>query len=246
MTPDSFVVDKGTQRIRSAEIADKTVQTTRRAEGARSAGAGGAAPGILALNRAGRRPDAARDPVEALYSHPWTSNGPSPTARSPSSRPAHHRPARAALCLDWTPPSPTGRYARGSVIEAAARAALDLFESMALPRGRTGRWTTSWARSVSKRFLRTLTTLVTINGFAYYDYSMTARETVGLLATFLFNPRALALSCGVPVRGGRTRRGRATTAGRGPPGRGRRVDGSAARLLVDAEGPSSMPRRTTT
>lgn len=236
VTPDSFVVDKVTQRIRRSEIADKAVQTTRTAEGTREEPVPSALRGAPSLSteqvadlaRLGLR-------IEELYGHPvdveWAiADGAIAIVQA---RPITALP-EPRTALDWTPPSHTGRYARGSVIELLPEPLSTLFESMALPR---------WNRAMDdllgqmgfRRYLDKLTTLVTINGFAYYDYSLTARETMALLATFLFNTRAFGLYLG---------RARTRWADEARPryqrlvARLAEVDAStapAARLLADAE-----------
>ncbi|MEO8084358.1 MAG: PEP/pyruvate-binding domain-containing protein, partial [Ardenticatenales bacterium] len=189
VTPDTFVVDKATHVIRRADVADKAVQTIRVDGGTREATVPTAlrtAPTlspehIARLTELGNR-------IEDLFGHPvdveWAIAGGAIAILQ--ARPITALPEPRTE-LDWTTPNPKGKYARSSVIELLPEPLSPLFETMALPR-----WNRAMADMMAdlgvSNVLKQLTTLVTINGFAYYDYTMNPRELFGFLTYLLTRP----------------------------------------------------------
>lgn len=192
VTPDTFVVDKATGTIRSADVMDKAVQTVRTDEGTREVPLAAAlrtaptlSPGHVAeLTRLGNQ-------IEALYGHPvdveWAIAG--GRVAIVQARPITALPEPRTE-LDWTTPNPTGRYARSSVIELLPEPLSPLFETMALPR-----WNRAMAALMDEigftKVMKQLTDLTTINGYAYYDYSMPPAQSFRLLFHFLTHPGQL-------------------------------------------------------
>jgi hypothetical protein len=94
------------------------------------------------------------------------------------------------VVLDWALPRPAGRYARSSVIELLPDPLSPLFRTLALP---------AWSRGMN-RLMHTFPfgdilpdpSLVSINDYAYYDYGMTAGQSLRMLWGFLAGGRSLA------------------------------------------------------
>ncbi len=110
VTPDTVVVDKETRQVVSREVADKQVMTVR-VDGTTETQ--GVPESLRRAGRAGRRHRGrTRCGWEAksrrCTASRWTSNGRSPTARSPSCRPGPSRP-----CRYRSPQQPT------SIVDAA-------------------------------------------------------------------------------------------------------------------------------
>ncbi|MBK6769191.1 MAG: phosphoenolpyruvate synthase [Ardenticatenales bacterium] len=192
VTPDTFRVDKATGTIRSADVMDKVVQTVRTDGGTREVPLSASlrtaptlSPAHIAeLTRLGSE-------IEELYGHPvdmeWAiANGSIAVVQA---RPITALPD-PIVELDWTTPNPTGRYARSSVIELLPEPLSPLFETLALPR-----WNRAMAALMEEiglaRVMKQLTDLTTINGFAYYDYSMSPAQTFRMLFHFLTHPGQL-------------------------------------------------------
>ncbi|MFN8422443.1 MAG: PEP/pyruvate-binding domain-containing protein [Anaerolineae bacterium] len=190
VTPDTFVVDKATHEIRRADVADKAVQTVRTTGGTREIAVPPAlrrAPSLspesaAELSRLGAR-------IEDLFGQPvdveWAITG--ERIAILQARPITALPEPRAA-LDWTPPSPHAKYARSSVIELLPEPLSPLFETLALPR-----WNRAMADLMVELgvggFLKQLTTLLTINGFAYYDYTMSTGEALRFMGYLLAHPR---------------------------------------------------------
>ena len=180
VTPDTLVVDTRTGRARSEEIADKEVMTVRTGDGTREEPVPDTKrrqavldPGAVAdLTRIGEQ-------IGALYGRPmdieWAIEGgrisvlqARPITALPEPRPT----------LDWRVPREGGRYARSSVIELLPDPLSPAFATVALPLWNEALREVSGALGLKFELM----TLVTINGYAFYDFGYSTSQTVRLLA----------------------------------------------------------------
>jgi phosphohistidine swiveling domain-containing protein len=190
VTPDTLVVNKQAGAIKSQDLAEKDVMTVRLAEGTREEPV-----------PADKRPKAALQPPEAaelarigvqierLYGSPmdieWVLHDGRPfivQARPITALP-EPRPT-----LDWPLPRPDGRYVRSSVIELLPDPLSPLFATLAIPP-----FNDAYRRLMQYIGLaRTLPEqiLVTINDYAYYDFSRFGVWSI-ILALPRLIPRAI-------------------------------------------------------
>ncbi len=171
VTPDTIVIDKQTGAPKSQDLADKDVMTVRLAEGTREEPV-----------PAEKRQEAALQPrqaaelarlgvrIEQLYGRPmdieWALNDGQifilqarPITALPEPRPA----------LDWTLPQPKGRYGGSSVIELLPDPLSPLFATLAVPRWNVAYRGLAQAIGLERVFPEEF--LLTINDYAYYDFS---------------------------------------------------------------------------
>jgi pyruvate,water dikinase len=171
VTPDTFVVDKHTGALASREIAAKDVMTVRLADGtgeesvpAERRRQPALAPAEAAeLARLGVQ-------IEQLYGQPMDIEWALHDGRifTLQARPVTALPEPPAT-LDWPLPQPGGKYGRASVIELLPDPLSPLFATLALPL-----WNDRYHRLMGLiGFERVVTQdfLLTINDYAYYDYS---------------------------------------------------------------------------
>jgi pyruvate,water dikinase len=188
VTPDTFVVDKSTAKVRSRSIADKAVLIVSSGRGTREEPVPGGwrqRPALRAsqaaeLTRFGRT-------IEGLYGRPmdieWAlADGQFAILQA---RPITALP-EAPPTLSWDLPRPGGRYARSSVIELLPDPLSPLFASLALPV-----WNEAMRALMAQAGLSGILpmTIVTIHDYAYYDFGLTVRQTLRFLLGF---PRMLA------------------------------------------------------
>jgi phosphohistidine swiveling domain-containing protein len=190
VTPDTFIVNKQTGSIASQEIADKVVMTVRLPEGTREEPV-----------PADKRRQPSLEPaqatqlatlgvqIERLYRQPmdieWAIERGQisivqarPITALPEPRPT----------LDWPLPQPNGRYVRSSVIELLPDPLSPLFATLALsPFNESYRNLMKFIgldRALPEQIL------VTINDYAYYDFSRFGVWSV-ILALPRLIPRAI-------------------------------------------------------
>ncbi len=195
VTPDTLVVEKASGKILDQQISAKDVLTVRGPEGTHEEpvpvdrrdrpvlSAGQAAE----LAHLGAR-------IEALYGQPmdieWAlADGrvfvvqARPITALPEaavgSAPSLAPQAPAPQAAEWHLPNPKGRYMRSSVFELLPDPLSPLFATLGLP---------AWSRamnallgSVGLQDRFPLTTLVTIEGYGYYDLTFTPAQTAKLM-----------------------------------------------------------------
>ncbi|MGO9318702.1 MAG: PEP/pyruvate-binding domain-containing protein [Terracidiphilus sp.] len=191
VTPDTIVIDKQTGAIASEEIASKEVMTVRSPEGTREEPV-----------PAGRRKRAALEPaqaaelarlgikIEQLYGQPMDIEWAMCDGRIfiVQARPVTALP-EAHAALDWKVPRKGARYFRQSVAELLPEPLSPLFETLALP---------LWNEATRQIMIEALGPgcasmgLVPIHEYVYYEMPLSARQTVGLLFSFLMRGRTLA------------------------------------------------------
>ncbi len=171
VTPDTLTVDKPTGVIGSQEIADKDVMTVRSAGGTREE----PVPADRRKQPALQPPQAAEltrlgVQIEQLYGMPmdveWALHDGRPFILQ--ARPITALPEPRAS-LDWPLPSPKGKYGRASVVELLPDPLSPLFATLALPLWNEGYRELLRAIGLSGMFPEEY--LLTINDYAYYDYS---------------------------------------------------------------------------
>ena len=171
VTPDTLTVDKHTGVIGSQEIADKDVMTVRSAVGTREE----PVPAERRKQPALQPPQAAEltrlgVQIELLYGMPmdveWALYDGRPFILQ--ARPITALPEPRAS-LDWPLPSPKGKYGRASVIELLPDPLSPLFATLALPLWNEGYRKLMRALGLTGMFSEEY--LLTINDYAYYDYS---------------------------------------------------------------------------
>jgi len=209
VTPDTLVVDKASGRILEQRISAKDRMTVR--------GPGGtheepvpedrrdrpvlSATQAAELARLGAR-------IEALYGQPmdieWaladgrffvvqarpiTALPAAPAGSAQSLAPQAPAPqAPAPQAAQWHLPNPKGRYMRSSVFELLPDPLSPLFATLGLP---------AWSRAMNELFRSVgiqggfpMMTLVTIDGYGYYDLTLTPAQTAKFL---LVLPRVTVL-----------------------------------------------------
>jgi phosphohistidine swiveling domain-containing protein len=204
VTPDTVVVDKASGTILAQRISAKDVMTVRTPDGTREepvpadrrAHAALSPEQAAELARLGAR-------IEALYGQPmdieWALAGERifvVQARPITALPDAATPgaavgaalSQAPQAAEWPLPKPNGRYYRTSVFELLPDPLSPLFATLGLP---------AWSRAMTELFRGLgiggqfpLMTLVTINGYGYYDLTLTPAQTAKLL---LAMPRILTL-----------------------------------------------------
>src|SRR6266700_87910 len=194
VTPDSFVVGKAGGKIIEQEITEKDVMTVRTLEGTREEPV-----------PADRRTRAALSPAQAaelasigvqiedLYGQPmdieWAlHNGRVAVvqARPITALPEPAAGSQVTSAAEWQLPNPKGHYMRSSVLELLPDPLSPLFATLGLP---------AWTRTMNA-FLKDGgmagalpdEVLVTINGYGYYNLSLTPAQTAKMV---LVLPRVL-------------------------------------------------------
>jgi pyruvate,water dikinase len=171
VTPDVLIVNKQTGRVESQELADKKVMTVRLAEGTREEPVPvdqQKQPALQLSQAAELARLGAR--IEELYGRPMDVEWARHDGRFfiLQARPITALPEPRAT-LDWSLPNPKGRYARNSVIELLPEPLSPLFATLALPL-----WSDAMRdlmQSVGFRHAMPEQILLTINDYAYYDFT---------------------------------------------------------------------------
>ena len=197
VTPDTIVVDKISGAIITQEIAEKQVMTVRTSLGTheepvpveKRAAAALTTEQVAELAHIGAR-------IEELYDRPmdieWALKDGQifvvqarPITALP--KPATNAPLTAGM-VEWKLPKAKGRYMRGSVLELLPDPLSPLFATLGLP---------AWSKSLLSVFRDTNMEgifsddmLITINGYGYYDATLSSLQTVKFL---LVLPRVLII-----------------------------------------------------
>ncbi len=182
VTPDTLVVDKETGTVLSQTVADKAVMTVRLPEGTREE----PVPddrrhaAVLSSDEAVELAQLGAT-IEALYERPmdveWTLEG--GRFGIVQARPITALP-EPRVVLDWERlPAGPGMYARASVIELLPDPLSPLFSSLALPYWNAGM--RDLMRELGLERVISEYRLVTVNDFAYYHYTFTAREMAQII-----------------------------------------------------------------
>ena len=186
VTPDTYIVTKRNGTVESQTIADKAVMTVRQIKGTREepVPAGKRRQASLQPNKVAKLA-ALGVGVEQLYGRPmdieWTLSG--ERIFILQARPITTLP-ESCVSLDWTPPRAKGRYVRKAVVELLPDPLSPLFATLALPA-----WNAS-LRPIANRVAPTFSlpehfmNLITINDYAYYDFSVTISQGVRLTLAF--------------------------------------------------------------
>jgi len=190
VAPDTFTVNKQTGMVESQDIAEKAVMTVRLPEGTREEPvppdkrrhASLQSQQAVELARLGTR-------IEQLYGQPMDVEWALSDGRFfiVQARPITALP-EPRVTLDWILPKASGQYGRASVIELLPDPLSPLFATLALPfwndAYRELSDTIGFSRVIPQQFL------LTINDYAYYDYSGLGGIQV-LLALARLGPRAV-------------------------------------------------------
>jgi len=199
VTPDTVVVEKATGAIITQDITEKDVMTVRTQSGTHEQPVPAdlrtkpvlSAAQVAELARIGVQ-------IEDLYGQPmdieWALHDGHVSvvqARPITALPALSEPAtgsQVTRAAEWKLPNPKGHYYRASVIELLPDPLSPLFATLGLP---------AWARATAGIFgslgLANVfpdELLITINGYGYYNMSLTPEQTAKMM---LAVPRILAV-----------------------------------------------------
>jgi pyruvate,water dikinase len=185
VTPDTIVIDRASRKIVQQQISQKDVMTVRTADGTReeaTPAAQRAEPTLSPAQAAELAEIGVR--IETLYGQPMDIEWAIQDGRIfvVQARPitALPTPRSGSQADEWRLPKPKGRYMRTSVMEVLPDPLSPLFETLGLP---------AWIRATQGVF-KTLgmvnffpdQLLTTINGYGYYDYTMTPAQIVKMLS----------------------------------------------------------------
>jgi pyruvate,water dikinase len=196
VTPDTVVVDKASGAITQQEITEKDVMTVPTQSGTHEE-----------MVPADRRTQAVLSPaqvtslarfgvqIESLYGQPidieWVLRDGHLSvvqARPITALPATSARTQVPQAAEWKLPNPKGHYYRTSVIELLPDPLSPLFATLGLPAW--GRATKETLGSVGLASMFPGEPLITINGYGYYNLTLTPAETA---KTLLATPRILAI-----------------------------------------------------
>ena len=194
VTPDMLVVDRASGTIITQEIAEKQVMTVRTSTGTHEA----AVPGEKRTEAVLTNEQAAElahigARVEQLYGRPmdieWAIKDGQVFVVQARPITALPEPTAAPLPVSqWKLPHPKGSYMRGSVLELLPDPLSPLFATLGFP---------AWSKALLSVFRSTKLEgifaddmLVIINGYGYYDTTLSPAQTVRFL---LAMPRVLAI-----------------------------------------------------
>jgi pyruvate,water dikinase len=198
VTPDTLVINKETGAVESQEITDKEVMTVPREAGTREEPVPAEKRRQPALQPAQAAELAQLGiRIEQLYGQPmdieWALHGERRfilQARPITALPEPGYAPRVGAALEWKLPRPGGRYFRTSVIELLPDPLSPLFATLALPFW--GEATRGLMQQLGMSSIVPETFFLTVNGYAYYDFGLTASQSARMLIWFLrFVPRAL-------------------------------------------------------
>ena len=193
VTPDTVVVDKASGAIIKQEISEKDVMTVRTLEGTHEE----PVP-VDRRSRAVLSPAQAAElarigvQIEDLYGRPmdieWVLHDGCVSvlqARPITALPEPAAWSQVTRAAEWKLPNPKGHYMRQSVLELLPDPLSPLFATLGLP---------AWGRAMGT-LIRSLGVvwpdelLITINGYGYFDMSLTPAQTAKML---LAMPRLIA------------------------------------------------------
>jgi pyruvate,water dikinase len=196
VTPDTVMVDKASGAITQQEITEKDVMTVPTQSGTHEE-----------VVPADRRSRAVLSPaqatelarigvqIESLYGQPmdieWALRDGHISvlqARPITALPATSARAQVPQAAEWKLPNPKGQYYRTSVIELLPDPLSPLFATLGLPAW--GRATKETLGSVGLASMFPGEPLITINGYGYYNLTLTLADTA---KTLLATPRILAI-----------------------------------------------------
>ncbi len=196
VTPDTVVVDKVSGAITTQEVTEKDVMTVRTQSGTREepVPAERRTQAVLSPTQAAELAHLGVQ-IEDLYGQPmdieWVLQDGHVSvvqARPITALPAASAGSQVTRAAEWKLPNPKGVYYRASVIELLPDPLSPLFATLGLP---------AWARatvetlgSVGLTNLFPDELLITINGYGYYNMSLTPAQTAKML---LAVPRILAI-----------------------------------------------------
>ncbi len=191
VTPDTFIVNKQSSAIASQEIADKNVMTVRSPEGTREEPVPAdqrARPSLQPRQAAQLAQLGIR--IEQLHGRPmdieWAIHGGQISILQ--ARPITALPEPRAT-LDWPLPRPNGRYVRSSVIELLPDPLSPLFATLAIPPWNEAHRELMKSIGLARVFADE--PLMTINDYAYYDFS-----GIGVWPVILALPRVIPRAIG--------------------------------------------------
>jgi phosphohistidine swiveling domain-containing protein len=187
VTPDSFVVGKASGKIIEQQITEKDVMTVRTLEGTHEEPVpeDQRTRAVLSPAQAAELASIGVQ-IEDLYGQPmdieWAlHNGRVSVvqARPITALPEPAAPSQVTRAAEWQLPNPKGHYMRSSVFELLPDPLSPLFATLGLP---------AWTRTMDA-FLKdgglagTMPdeVLVTINGYGYYDLSLTPAQTAKMV-----------------------------------------------------------------
>ena len=209
VTPDTIVVDKASGAIIKQEISEKDVMTVRTPEGTQEVPVP-VDKRAAAVLTAGQAAELARIGVqiEDLYGQPmdieWALYDGRVfvlQARPITALPDFSEPAsgpQVTRAAEWKLPNPKGRYVRASVLELLPDPLSPLFATLGLPVW--SRATVELVRSIGIAWPDEA--LITINGYGYYDYTLTPAQTAKMV---LVLPRIIAIDFPPLLRTSRSR-----------------------------------------
>ncbi len=203
VTPDSISINKQTRAIVSQVIARKTVMTVRLDDGTRDEPVPEDKRTRAALETFQATELAQLSlKIEQLYGQSMDIEWAMHNGRIfiLQARPVTALPEPRAT-LEWNVPHKGRRYWRSSVAELLPDPLSPLFATLALPR---------WSEATQRKFLESMGVrprqagdfaLVTVNGYAYYDFTLTPWQSARLLVTLpVLAPRMIRM-----LRSGRKR-----------------------------------------
>ncbi len=206
VTPDTVVVDKSSGTITEQQISEKDVMTVRTLEGTHEepVPADQRTQAVLSpvqaaeLTRIGAQ-------IEDLYGRPmdieWALHDGRffiVQARPITALPEAAAGSQVAQAAEWKLPNAKGHYYRSSVFELLPDPLSPLFATLGLP---------VWSRATME-LVRSIgiawpdEALITINGYGYYNYTLTPAQTAKMV---LAMPRILAILLPRLLRTSRTR-----------------------------------------
>lgn len=184
VTPDTIVVDKATDKLITQEISTKDVMTARTATGTQEVPVPAELRSKAVLTRAqATELTHIATPIEELYGQPmdiewvlYDGHFFVVQARPITALPATSNQPSTVV---WTTPKAHGQYARSSVIELLPDPLSPLFATLGLPA--LNRALNAFARKWGVSSMVLPETLMTINGYAYYDVTYPPLQNVQML-----------------------------------------------------------------
>ena len=208
VTPDTIVVDKASGKILTQEIAEKQVMTVRTSSGTHEEPVPTEKRSAAALTSE-QAAQLARicTYVEQLYDRPmdieWAIQDEHVfivQARPITALPEPAHTSQTASTVEWNVPNSKGSYMRGSVLELLPDPLSPLFATLGLPAWSKG--LLAVFRSTKMEGIFSNDMLITINGYGYYDATLSPMQTVKFL---LVLPRVLAIEFPRLMRTAQTR-----------------------------------------
>jgi len=197
VTPDTIVVDKASGAITTQQISEKDVMTVRTPEGTQEVPVpvDKRTEAVLTVEQAAALARIGMQ-IEDLYGQPmdieWALHDGRffvLQARPITALPDFSEPAarsQVTRAAEWKLPNPKGRYVRASVLELLPDPLSPLFATLGLPVW--SRATVELVRSIGIAWPDEA--LITINGYGYYDYTLTPAQTAKMVLAL---PRIMAI-----------------------------------------------------